>query len=175
MMKPLVSLLAYSAGLFLFEAIFWWTATVPYTAWATPALSKVENRTKQYFYSSYPPGNPSVVSAFVDLSQARARQPGGLKGDEHHIYGPWCMQRITRTLKVRESQGKKIAYANVIMYNTTVDDLLEVPAARLSALGLESKCRPAVLAVPVVLTLGMLDGLPEHDSSLSCLQPPLSS
>lgn len=84
------------------------------------------------------------------------------------------MQRITRTLKVRESQGKKIAYANVIMYNTTVDDLLEVPAARLSALGLESKCR-AVLAIPLVLTLSMLDDLPEYDSAFSCLQPPLLS
>jgi hypothetical protein len=29
---------------------------------ATPTLSDVEERTKKYYYSSFPPANPSVVS-----------------------------------------------------------------------------------------------------------------
>jgi hypothetical protein len=49
------------ACLLLAEAVLLLTLA-PQRGSCQPTLSEIENRTKEYFYTDYPPGNPLVVS-----------------------------------------------------------------------------------------------------------------
>ena len=46
-----------------------------YTTHATPILGNIEARKKEYYYNKYPPGNPPVVSAYLQC-RFRCLHPG---------------------------------------------------------------------------------------------------